>query len=551
MNFRFLLPLALGLCLPAVAQDAPPAVKASPPASVQSTLDSLDLLQRSIEERRKTIRNLEQQIRDATDEHTRNSLAPELDRQRQALDEVLRNFQEFALGIDLAAYHGEAPKPFNLQEELEKLIRPILSELKKATAPSRELEALRERSDQMMEQSRVASNAVANVDRLLAAKAPDPLRAELTALRSEWSDRERAAFTQAEGLRLQLEARLSARRSLLESTRSGLQNFFRTRGLNMLLGALAFCTVFFGLRGLYWLYRKLRPLPSDKSFSTRAIQLAYHIATTLFALLAMLLVFNLAGDWFLLGILILLLLGLAWATINTIPQHVERIKLMLNIGTVREREWLHYDGILWEVESIGFWAYLVNPLLDGGRQRLPVDSLMGQHSRVPGAKEEMFPCRAGDWVTLADGVFGRVGYQTPRMVQVVFPGGSQKVYPTPTFLSLSPANLSTGFRVETVFGIDYRHQAESTTTIPARMQSFLERRLADRVPPQHLRHVSVSLLRAGASSLDYRAVVDFDGAVASDYLRLLAALAELLVEACNEYGWIIPFPQLTVHKAGA
>lgn len=548
--FRIALVVLLGT-FPLFAQDlstesAPAETLSSP---TQSTIGSLEMLQRSIQQRRSAISNLTQRIEGAQDDHPREDLTRDLDRQRRELSDLMRNFNEFALGIDVGAFMGEEPQPFDLQQELEKLLQPIVGELQKATAASREIEALRERYERMANQAEIASNAVANVDTLLAADPPEALRTSLNDLRQEWQNRYQAISTQAEGLRMQLEGRLATRKSLVENTRAGLQTFFRTRGLNVFMGVLAFCIVFFGMRGIHLLYRRIRPLPSAKSFSSRALQLAWHIATALFAILAMLLVFNLVGDWFLLGILILFLLAVAWASINTIPQHVERIKLMLNIGPVKEEEFIHFDGILWKVESIGFWASLVNPLLEGGRQMILVDNLIGRHSRPPGPREELFPCRAGDWVTLDDGCFGRVVYQTPRMVQVVELGGAQKMYQTEAFLALNPKTLSTGFRIETTFGIDYRHQAECTTTIPDRMHAKLKEGLPGRVDEKSIKNISVTFTEAGSSSLDYRVAVDFDGAVANRRPLLQDAIKQLLVDACNENGWEIPFQQITLHQA--
>jgi hypothetical protein len=256
------------------------------------------------------------------------------------------------------------------------------------------------------------------------------------------------------------------------------------------------------------------------------------------------------GDWFLLGILLIFLLGIGWASVNTLPAHVETIKLMLNIGAVREGERLMFDGSPWRVDNLGFSARLVNPLLDGGVQNLPVRYLVGLHSRPRGTDEEWFPCRQGDWVELADGRIGRVAYQTPSAVQLVELGGSQVIYRTADFLGLAPRNLSTGFRLECSFGIDYRHQAECTTTFPKVMQDRLEAELPAVAGGDALKSVRVELMAAAASSLDYEIEIDLDGAAAAELPELRRAVPRILVEACNEHGWVIPFQQITVHNAG-
>ena len=39
------------------------------------------------------------------------------------------------------------------------------------------------------------------------------------------------------------------------------------------------------------------------------------------------------------------------------------------------------------------------------------------------------------------------------------------------------------------------------------------------------------------------------GAAARDYDRLQRAISRVLVDTCNEQGWVIPFTQVTLHQA--
>ncbi|MBN1270582.1 MAG: hypothetical protein JXB04_13410 [Kiritimatiellae bacterium] len=97
---------------------------------------------------------------------------------------------------------------------------------------------------------------------------------------------------------------------------------------------LAFCVVFFGFRLGEYVVRKLRRKGTEKNLTSRVTTLLFHILSILGGLVAMMLAFNVAGDWFLLGIIIFLF-GVGWASINTLPQQVETINLMLNIGGAR------------------------------------------------------------------------------------------------------------------------------------------------------------------------------------------------------------------------
>ncbi len=52
---------------------------------------------------------------------------------------------------------------------------------------------------------------------------------------------------------------------------------------------------------------------------------------------------------------------------------------------------------------------------------------------------------------------------------------------------------------------------------------------------------------ANSSSLDLAVIADFSGELGDLYNRLRRAIQRWFVDACTEYGWEIPFPQMTLH----
>jgi hypothetical protein len=520
-------------------------------AELATNVESLEALLRSLQNKERDIQELQAKLKHAPDEITREELLARLADLKDETRALADQFEEFAVGVETDVFRDDGEPEFNWQEELGGILRPILAEIENATAESREIGMLREQISELVVLEEAATSGVTSLEQLLEAEPSASLKARLDAELDDWTRRRDDISNQRTALELQLSNRLNARKSFLDSTTTYFQVFFRTRGLNLLMGIGAFAVVFFGLRTVNVLTHRVRRSKGRDSFATRLGTLLFQIFSVVGGLLAMLLVFNMSGDWFLLGIIIILLLGMAWASINTLPQHIETVKLMLNVGPVREGERLVFDGIPWRVDSLNFQARLVNPLLDGGVQLLPLRDLIGLHSRPSGKKEEWFPCRSGDFVELKDGQIGRVAYQTPGTVQVVALGGAQLAYPTPLFLELVPKTMSTSFRITNTFGVGYKHQAICTTEIPEKMQDKVVTGLAEVVEPKAIIKVKVAFKEAAASSLDYEVDVDVDGSQAANYKKVNRAVARLLVEACNENGWEIPFQQVVVHEAAA
>ena len=517
-------------------------------ASGQNTLQSLEALQRALAMKEAEAASLQEQLAAAADDMQREDVRRRLQDVRASIEEQRRQFDGFAADVDLGPFSPEKDTKFDWQEQVGKLLEPILAEFENATAESRVIGQLRAQLGDVRKRRDLADQAVKNLETLLRQPASPDLRARLDARRETWKRILEETSNEFAALDLQLQSRLAARQSLLDQTTGYAKNFFKTRGLNLLLGIAAFLAVFFGFRFGERALRKLRRKGAEKKFSSRLTALLFHIFSVLGGLVAMMLVFNVAGDWFLLGIVVIFLFGVGWASIKTLPQQIETIKLMLNAGAVREGEWLAYEGTPYRVDSLGMSAHLNNPRLDGGTRLLPVKYLVGMNSRPIGGREVLFPCVPGDWVAIPGGPTGQIVSQSPATVQLAAPGGAQIAYPTAAFLGLQPRNLSSGFRVESTFGLDYRHQAIATAEIPAKMRAKLQAELPGVVGADNVADVQVFFACADRSSLDYSIWVDLKGAAAPRSLWVPGAIQRILVDACNENGWTIPFPQITVHQ---
>lgn len=327
-----------------------------------------------------------------------------------------------------------------------------------------------------------------------------------------------------------------------------LEEFARGRGLNLALALGGFTITWLTLTTLSRLLGRLdRGRRTTASHLTRAAALVFRILTLVLGLFAAATILYSRGDWLLLTLLILLVLSLALGLRQSLPRHVEEIRLLLNLGGVREGESLIYAGIPWEIATINFFTTLRNPWLSGGELRLPLDRLIEQQSRPYDPQEPWFPSREGDFVFLEGEVFAKVLLQTPDVVQLQVVGATTS-FPTATYLAKNPRNLSRdGFALPLTLGLDYRHQGEILTTIKPSLRAELEEALASQPFHEHLTTLLVEYNETASSTLNLLIVAVFAGPVAGDYWTIRRFLQRTLLEACNRHGWNIPFEQMTVH----
>jgi hypothetical protein len=299
------------------------------------------------------------------------------------------------------------------------------------------------------------------------------------------------------------------------------------------------------------IFKKSYPVfkAKERPFYIRLLEVLLLIFTVISATSASLFTLYISGDWFLLSIAIIFIFGALWTAREGFTRYYEQVKLILNLGSVRENELMIYKGIPWQVERLALFAKLKNTALSPSRIRVPIGELENVISRPVGKNEPWFPCMIDDWVILSDGVRGKVVSQSPDMVEVIQRGGAYITYQTSDFLGLNPKNLSRNFRLKSVFGIDYAHQADCTSTILKQAKDFVSAKLEEDDYSKYVLNLNVEFESAGASSLNIVIIADFHRDIAALYGRLQRALQRYSVEACTHFGWNIPFDQLVVHKA--
>lgn len=514
--------------------------------------DSLDTLTSLV-----TLRDrLARDIRDATQqiEFVSDVEKPDLQKRIESLkadlDSTQNSISEIATGTDIASLTEAEPEAFNFQQELFSLLEPLMKELKGLTSHVRAKAALRDKLDYFGERIPIAQGAIDNLDTLLVNADNETVRQSLMQMQGEWQNQLTFMTSQLQSAEFQLAKLESTEVSLTEASQSYFKTFVRNRGLYLGQAILAVLGVLLLGRLVYRALERFMPgyRAELRSFRTRLFDLLFRIGIMMAAILGPMVVFYLAEDWMLFSIGLLLLLGIALTLRTAVPRFWHQIQLFLNIGTVREGERIEVDGLPWRVKQINFFTLLENPTADL-ELRIKIDDLVDLRSRPFNPAEPWFPCQKGDWVLLPDQRRGKVVGISPELVQMIERGGAHRTFHTQEFLSQSPINLSTNFRIKETLGISYDHLQIATTDVLAQLESYLTQRIEAEGYGETLLNLRIEFENAAASSLDVVVIADFSGQVADIYNRLRRAIQRWNVDACAEFGWTIPFPQLSIHKA--
>ena len=512
----------------------------------------LETLVNTINSTRDQLAALRKEYRTSEDETERARLGVEVEQLAADMASLQMAWEMMATGgADLNLFGVKTETAFNWRDELQSVFEPILLELKKLTERPRKIERLRTEQGYYQQRLDVAEAALASVIDNRQNAPSSHLQNAFVGLEDRWRKRRDNLKNRLSLINFELQEMFAPAKGPQRDPVEVLKELLSGRVLNLFIAVVVMGLVYLLLRMLNLLYTKviMRKAKRRRAFLVRLGSLLFYLFTTVLVLFSGMVVLYLLGDWLLLGLIIIVLVGAAWAIQRSLPHYLMEAKLILNLGSVREGERVIYRDLPWRVKSLNFYTTLVNPRLQGGTLRVPARELVDYNSRYYEADEPWFPTRVGDFVTLDDGRYGHVVAQTPENVQLKVLG-ALKVYPTTIFLDQNPRNLSLqGFTLLMTFGLDYQHQEQVTTTIRETLEQDLIEGFSHTGMEQHKTQLSVQFKEAGASSLDLVIIASFDGDAADKYFTIQRELQRLAVDACNRHGWVIPFNQITVHTA--
>jgi len=545
--------IILGTLLPAVAPAQQEDAAVLPDnLQLQETINTLHSLITLQAQLKSDIHDLGKQLAAAETAVEKKDIQAQLDKLEVDLQTTTRNLRGIGAGADIASLRAVEETKFSLQEELFALLKPALKEMRDMTSHVRQKSELKDKIASYREKQPVAELAVINIMGLLARNEEPALERYLEGMLAEWRKQLTVIQSELQSAELQLEKLERSEASLADASQSYLKSFFQRRGLYLAQAILVVMGILLLSRLSYRAMVKLIPgyRKEHRSFRIRLLDLVHRIITVVLTIMGPMVVFYLVEDWVLFSLGILLLLGIGLTLRQALPRYWQQIQLFLNVGSVREGERLDMDGLPWRVRRINLFSLLENPTAELS-QRVRIDDLVDLKSRPIKRNDPWFPCKKDDWVQLSDGMRGKVSGISQELVELIERGGAHRTYLTSDFLALSPMNLSMSFRLKETIGISYNLQRESVAAIPDTLKGHIEQRVADEGYADKLYSLRVELEKANTSSLDIVVIADFDGSLADLHGRLRRAMQRWCVEACNEYGWEIPFTQLTLHQAEA
>lgn len=478
----------------------------------------------------------------------------------QEIEQISLDIQQLQLALEMMLTGGADISLFRTKTEeekidwrtqLESVFEPILVEMRRLTERPRQIERLRNELAFFQERLDVAEGALLSISTYRQNAPTAKLKKDFENIEEPWRRKRDDLKNRLALAKFEQKEAMSPSRSTQRNPTEALKELLGGHVLNLALALLVMGVVYAVLKLFAGIYHRavMRRAQTRKVFLARFGNLLFYFFTGLVVLLSGMGVLYLRSDWVLLALLVIALAGAAWALQKSLPRFVTEMKIMLNLGPVREGERIVYQGLPWRVNALTFSATLQNPLLDGGFLQVPVRELVTFQSRRFTENEPWFPSRVGDFVLFDEATFGKVIAQTPETVQVQVRNAIQ-AFTTTAYLDKSPRNLSTeGFDLIMSFGLDYQHQADITTTIPQTLAAYLREGVAKSAVGEALKELRVEFEYANSSSLDLAIVATFSGAAAEKYTDTRRLLQRLAVEACNEFGWVIPFNQLSVRVA--
>ncbi|WPD21552.1 MAG: hypothetical protein SD837_15240 [Candidatus Electrothrix scaldis] len=501
---------------------------------------------------KKEIKKYEAELKNAGSEEQKKNISSYLSELNDRLEKTENDFSLLTTGIDYNTFLKKEGKEVDWEKELKEIFSPIIVELKETTERPRKMERLRSQILYLEKRIPQIQQASEDLDKFLEKVSDKKVKGRLESWKEYWVQLEKEFVTQEEAAKNQLLKAENERKSLLTSFKVFFDSFVKNRGKNLFFALLAFVGIYllfrFIQKGIQWI-SPLHRSPKYMFWANLVDVMLYGLALIV-ATGALIAVLFTSGDWLILAIVLLLVIGIIWGARNTLPQFVEQIKLLLGFGPVRQGEKVMVDGIPYRVEMMGVYSYLNNPLLTGGTLRLPLKDLVGMRSRPYDESEPWFPCKEGEVVLVNGNIMRKVLMITPQYVKLDWYGCDMDEYmPTSVFMNSTLLSLARPFWVGITFRLSYQHREYQE--IVDKLISFV-REEAKKLPyAEHIIDIENPWVELGSldeTSLSFLVWIQARPEIAAKYSGIKRTVTHICLRAANKYGWnILQLKPVEVH----
>jgi hypothetical protein len=420
----------------------------------QIKADRLQRIRKEIIEVQSETFLIKKKLKEESDSISKLKLESDLEK-LQEKQKILRfQFIETITNINLEQKPEQSVKT-ELSEDVKQIIDPVISGFKKISEKPRQIQTLKEEIEFYKNRINATNNAKNRLEKYLEDSADKNLEVTIRKSLAETKSLKKEYKIKLEDAQFKLIKLEQSDESIVTTFSYVIFDFIKTKGKNLLLALLVFTLFFWSLslgrdRIITFIMGRITKevdFPGQIHWVVRPLKVVYGILTFFFAFFFSVTTLYVLNDWVLVTLILLLMASLIWSSKHYLPTYFEQLKIIMNLGAIREGERMVYEGLPWKIKSLGYHCRLVNPALTGGYIRLSAKELLNHHSRPVGDTEPWFPTRNNDWTELSDGTFGKVLMQSPEMVEVKMIGDEHKFIPTRDFLNLNPVNLSQGFAI--------------------------------------------------------------------------------------------------------
>ena len=164
--------------------------ESSTEAKLQTTIANLASIQKTIEQKQNQLRELKDTLTKTKDTSEKQGFEQKTVRLKNDITDLQASFEHITLGgINLSILNDQPEKPINWQEELEQIIRPLLSALKELTAKPRQIDALHREIERLEAQIKVVDKVIDSIRLFIGQILPPTVVKPVNQLLTDWEQR--------------------------------------------------------------------------------------------------------------------------------------------------------------------------------------------------------------------------------------------------------------------------------------------------------------------------------------------------------------------------